>query len=53
MEITKEAIEERIKRLEADREQALANANALEGAILDCQYWIGELSKENGGATGS
>ena len=43
--ITKEAIIERLERLKADRDQVMGNLNALEGAIIDCQYWLEQLEK--------
>jgi hypothetical protein len=43
--ITKEAILQRIKRLEADREKLLSSLNATEGALQDCQYWLSEIDK--------
>ena len=44
--MTKEKIETRIKKLEYDLIQVQANANALSGAIQDCNYWLSELGKE-------
>ena len=41
--MTREQIEKRLAELEAQREQALANANALSGAIQDCRYWLEQL----------
>jgi type VI protein secretion system component VasF len=43
--ITKEALEARIADLTKQYEQAVANANAIQGAIQDCKYWLGELDK--------
>ena len=38
--ITKESIQARIQDLENQKKQMEANANALAGAIQDCQYWL-------------
>lgn len=46
MEITKEAIEKRREQLQAEYQQAIANAQAIGGAIQDCQYWLDLLTKE-------
>ena len=44
--MTKEKIKARMEKLELDLIQAQANANAISGAIQDCQYWLMELNKE-------
>ena len=44
--MTEEKIKARLKKLESDLIQSQANANALSGAIQDCNYWLSELSKE-------
>ena len=41
--ITKERLKERITELEAAREQAIANVNALTGAIQESQHWLAQL----------
>ena len=41
--ITQQALEQRIASLKTQYDQAIANANALQGAIQDCQYWIEQL----------
>jgi hypothetical protein len=38
--ITKQAIQERIDKLQKSREQAIANVNAYDGAIQEAQYWL-------------
>ena len=43
--ITREVLELRLKALERDREQAIANVNAYDGAIQECNFWI-KLLKE-------
>jgi hypothetical protein len=43
--ITRELLELRLKALERDREQAIANVNAYDGAIQECQFWL-ELLKD-------
>lgn len=43
--ITKEALELRLAALERDRAQAIANVNAYDGAIQECQFWL-ELLKD-------
>ena len=43
--MTVELIQERIATLTAERERIVANANALSGAIQDCQYWLEVLTQ--------
>jgi hypothetical protein len=43
--VTKAQLESRVKELTAARDQALANLQALNGAIQDCEYWIAEVEK--------
>ena len=43
--ITKEVLELRLVALERDRAQAIANVNAYDGAIQECQFWL-ELLKD-------
>ena len=45
--ITKEALELRLAALQRDRAQAVANVNAYDGAIQECQFWL-ELLKDAG-----
>jgi len=44
--ITREMVLERLAKLKAEREQLLANLNAYNGAIQDCEYWLSVLDKE-------
>jgi hypothetical protein len=39
--VTEPEIRERIAHLEELRATALANVNALNGAIEDCEFWLG------------
>lgn len=48
MEITKERVEERIADLERQKEQAVANINAVEGALQDCRFWLEQLAAAEG-----
>jgi hypothetical protein len=41
--MTIELLEQRKKDLQAQQQQFVANANAINGAIQDCDYWIGQL----------
>lgn len=41
--ITLEMLEERLKMYRDQLEQIQAQANAYEGAIQDCQYWIEQI----------
>jgi len=34
---------ERLAKLKAEREQLVANLNAYNGAIQDCEYWLSVL----------
>lgn len=50
--MTEDAIRARINDLQNNFEQAMANANAIQGAIKDCQYWLAritETEEEQGG----
>jgi len=38
--ITREVVLERLAKLKAEREQLIANLNAYNGAIEDCEYWL-------------
>ena len=44
--ITKEALEERLVELQQQREQAIANVNAISGALQECQHWIAWLKEK-------
>lgn len=44
--ITKEALGGRLVELQQQREQAIANVNAISGAIQECQYWIAWLKEK-------
>lgn len=47
--ITIEMIQERLEKLEIERERLQANIYAYDGAIEDCKYWLeqlGEAKKE-------
>jgi len=41
--VTREKILERLAKLKAEREQLIANLNAYNGAIQDCEYWLSVL----------
>ncbi len=41
--ITRQAMEARLKDLEAGRDHALADYQAYVGAIQECKYWMGQL----------
>jgi hypothetical protein len=45
MEITKETVQKRLQALIQKRDELTANVNAYNGAIEDCQYWLGEIQK--------
>ena len=38
--ITKELLQKRLAELQQGREQAIANVNAFNGAISECEYWL-------------
>ena len=40
------SVQARMKTLAADREQLVANINALNGAIQDCEFWLAELKSQ-------
>jgi peptidoglycan hydrolase CwlO-like protein len=44
--LTKEAVQQRLTELKKQKEQVLADVNALSGAIQDCEYWLEELNKK-------
>lgn len=43
--MTREKIEERLQALIAQEEQLRANLHALQGAQLDCRYWLEEMDR--------
>jgi len=44
--IDRAALTERMAALESDRNQAIANIQAITGAIQDCAYWLAQLDNE-------
>lgn len=44
--MTKNDIKTRIEELKKLRDQALANANAIGGAIQDCEFWLEWLDNQ-------
>ena len=44
--ITKEALQDHLVELQQQREQAIANVNAISGAIQECQYWVAWLKEK-------
>jgi hypothetical protein len=51
--MNEEAISKRLKELQAQARQQEAVVIQLSGAIQDCHYWLGELSKEKANAADS
>jgi len=47
MEITLEAIEKRLAEYEHQKGLLLADLNAVDGAIQDCQYWQKKLAGDS------
>lgn len=45
-QIGKAELQERIAKLEVARDQAIANVNALSGAIQECTYWLERIENE-------
>lgn len=43
MEITATSISARIGQYEQQKQSLIADLNAVDGAIQDCQYWLGQL----------
>jgi len=41
--VTQQALESRLAVLKTQYDQAVANANAFQGALEDCQYWIDQM----------
>lgn len=46
MVITREEILSRKAALEKELDETLSKANAMSGAIQDCEYWLVQLEKE-------
>lgn len=46
MELTKELLEERIRTLEAQKAQMVANVNAVEGGLMIVRGLLGDLDRE-------
>lgn len=44
--ITVAALQERLAKLHRDREVLVANLNAFNGAIEECEYWLHQLDDE-------
>ncbi len=44
--ITKEMINSRLEKLQADYNQQMANLQAIHGAIQDCQYWLEQFKED-------
>ena len=51
--MNEEAISKRLEELQAQAKQQEAVLFQLSGAIQDCHYWLGELSKEKANAVDS
>ena len=45
--ITREEIERRLNQLKAERDRLIANLNAYNGAIQDCEYWLGLMDERS------
>ena len=45
--MTKESIEGRISQLQGQKQSLIADLNAVDGAIQDCQYWLKQLEAGN------
>lgn len=44
--ITQATVEARLSELDRGRAQALANLNAYDGAIQECQYWLATIKQK-------
>lgn len=51
--MNEEAVNKRLEELQAQAKQQEAVLIQLSGAIQDCHYWLGELSKEKANAADS
>jgi hypothetical protein len=49
--MTIELLEKRKEELQAQQQQFIANANAINGAVQDCDYWIGILKAQQAGSS--
>jgi len=45
--ITREQVEERLQTLREQLDQLKANANAVIGAVQDCEHWLAVLESES------
>ena len=45
--MTQESIEGRISQLQEQKQSLIADLNAVDGAIQDCQYWLKQLEADN------
>jgi len=43
--MTKEQLQERLELLKKDRDTTKANLLAYEGAIIECQHWLDQVTK--------
>ena len=43
--VTKQALEKHLTELQEAQRRALAEYQALSGAVQECKYWIGEIDK--------
>lgn len=50
--VTKEKLQARLTELQKGRDQAMANVNAYDGAIQECQYWISQVEESEKGKKG-
>lgn len=48
-EVNREALEKRRDELKAELDQAIANVQALNGAIQDCNYWLARIEEDDAG----
>lgn len=44
--MTEQDIQARIKDLQEQAQQMQANLNAIQGAIVDCQYWLAKMKEK-------
>ena len=49
MVVTKEVVQERLEALKKQAEKLQADLNATVGAVQDCNYWLAQLEKPDGG----
>ena len=43
--VTEQAVSERLAALKEQYAKCINDANALHGAVQDCEFWLGELRK--------